>query len=85
MSLRCFTTCFSVSSTKPKLVFSPKDPKIAPIANDPEIKEHLIHAGDEETDHLIWCKKRLDELDGKPSVLNPIWYAGSLQTIACPL
>ena len=47
------------------------------VCKDPEIKEHLIHAGDEETDHLIWCKKRLDELDGKPSVLNPIWYAGS--------
>ena len=49
----------------------------AMVCKDPEIKEHLIHAGDEETDHLIWCKKRLDELDGKPSVLNPIWYAGS--------
>ena len=49
----------------------------AMVCKDPEIKEHLMHAGDEETDHLIWCKKRLDELDGKPSVLNPIWYAGS--------
>ena len=49
----------------------------AMVCKDPEIKEHLIHAGDEETDHLIWCKKRLDELDGKPSILNPIWYAGS--------
>ena len=49
----------------------------AMVCKDAEIKEHLIHAGDEETDHLIWCKKRLDELDGKPSVLNPIWYAGS--------
>ena len=26
---------------------------------------------------LVWCKKRLDELDGSGSVLNPIWYAGS--------
>ena len=49
----------------------------AMVCKDPEIKEHLIHAGDEETDHLIWCKKRLDELDGKPSILTPIWYAGS--------
>ena len=24
-----------------------------------------------------WCKKRLDELDGKGSLLNPLWYAGS--------
>ena len=49
----------------------------AMVCEDDEVKEHLINAGLEETDHLIWCKKRLDELDGKPSVLNPIWYAGS--------
>ena len=49
----------------------------AMVCKDPEIKEHLIHAGDEETDHLIWCKKRLEELNGKPSILNPVWYAGS--------
>ena len=47
------------------------------VCKDPEIREHLIEAGDEETDHLVWCKKRLDELDGNGSVLNPIWYAGS--------
>ncbi|RPG41822.1 MAG: demethoxyubiquinone hydroxylase family protein, partial [Gammaproteobacteria bacterium TMED186] len=42
-----------------------------------EIKKHLIEAGEEETDHLVWCKKRLDELEGRSSILNPIWYAGS--------
>ena len=42
-----------------------------------KVKEHLINAGLEETDHLIWCKKRLDELGGNGSLLNPIWYAGS--------
>ena len=47
------------------------------VCKDKKIKEHLIHAGDDETDHLIWCKKRLDELQGKPSLLNPVWYAGS--------
>ena len=47
------------------------------VCKDPEIRDHLIEAGDEETDHLVWCKKRLDELDGNGSVLNPIWYAGS--------
>tara|TARA_B100000242_G_scaffold256860_1_gene200443 strand:- start:261 stop:896 length:636 start_codon:yes stop_codon:yes gene_type:complete len=47
------------------------------VCKDPEIKEHLIQAGEEETDHLVWCKKRLDELDGKSSILNPLWYAGS--------
>ncbi len=47
------------------------------VCKDPKIKEHLIQAGEEETDHLVWCKKRLDELDGKSSILNPLWYAGS--------
>ncbi len=47
------------------------------VCKDPEIKKHLMHAGEEETDHLVWCKRRLDELGGKSSILNPIWYAGS--------
>jgi ubiquinone biosynthesis monooxygenase Coq7 len=47
------------------------------VCKDPDIKEHLIEAGEEETDHLVWCKKRLDELEGNRSLLNPIWYAGS--------
>lgn len=49
----------------------------AMVCKDKNVKAHLIQAGDEETDHLIWCKKRLEDLDGKPSILNPIWYAGS--------
>ena len=47
------------------------------VCKDQKIKEHLIHAGEEETDHLVWCKKRLDELGGNSSILNPLWYAGS--------
>ena len=47
------------------------------VCEDQKIKEHLIHAGEEETDHLVWCKKRLDELGGNSSILNPLWYAGS--------
>ena len=47
------------------------------VCKDADIKKHLIEAGDEETDHLVWCKKRLDELEGSGSLLNPIWYAGS--------
>jgi len=47
------------------------------VCKNVDIKKHLIEAGDEETDHLVWCKKRLDELEGKGSILNPIWYAGS--------
>tara|TARA_B100001250_G_scaffold414178_1_gene451116 strand:+ start:1431 stop:2066 length:636 start_codon:yes stop_codon:yes gene_type:complete len=47
------------------------------VCKDLKIKEHLIQAGDEETDHLVWCKKRLNELEGNSSILNPLWYAGS--------
>ena len=47
------------------------------VCKDAEVKKHLIEAGEEETDHLVWCKKRLDELAGSGSLLNPIWYAGS--------
>ena len=49
----------------------------AMVCKDAEIKEHLIQAGEEETDHLIWCRKRLEDLNGNPSILNPLWYAGS--------
>ena len=47
------------------------------VCKDQKIKEHLIQAGEEETDHLIWCKNRLDELGGQSSILNPLWYGGS--------
>ena len=49
----------------------------AMVCKDAEVKAHLVQAGEEETDHLIWCKKRLVDLNGKPSILNPVWYAGS--------
>ena len=49
----------------------------AMVCKDSEVKTHLVQAGEEETDHLIWCKKRLEDLNGKPSILNPVWYAGS--------
>jgi ubiquinone biosynthesis monooxygenase Coq7 len=38
----------------------------------------LFHrAAADEIDHLAWCQQRLRELDSRPSVLNPLWYAGS--------
>ena len=48
----------------------------AMVCKDAEVKAHLVQAGEEETDHLIWCKKRLEDLNGKPSILNPVWHAG---------
>jgi 3-demethoxyubiquinol 3-hydroxylase len=35
------------------------------------------HAAREETDHLAWTAERLSELSARPSLLNPLWYAGS--------
>jgi ubiquinone biosynthesis monooxygenase Coq7 len=37
----------------------------------------LLQAASEETDHLHWCQARINELNGRTSLLNPLWYAGS--------
>ena len=42
------------------------------------IKRALGKAADEESDHLAWSAERVRELDGRLSLLNPFWYAGSL-------
>ena len=42
------------------------------------IRQQMQEAADEEIDHLAWCEQRLQELNSKPSLLNPIWYGGSL-------
>ena len=42
-----------------------------------EIKAHLRAAAEEEQDHLSWCAERLNELGGRPSLLNPAFYAAS--------
>jgi len=47
------------------------------FARDPEVRDFMLHAAREETDHLAWCETRLKELGARPSVLNPLWYAGS--------
>jgi 3-demethoxyubiquinol 3-hydroxylase len=49
----------------------------AAVARDETTRAHLLAAAQEETDHLAWCAQRLDELDSRPSLLNPLWYAGS--------
>lgn len=49
----------------------------AVVARDEATRAHLQHAAQEETDHLAWCADRLDELGSRPSVFNPLWYAGS--------
>jgi len=49
----------------------------AVLARNADTRDHLLHAADEETDHLAWCSSRLKELDSRPSLFNPLWYAGS--------
>lgn len=44
---------------------------------DPVLKRHFEAASREETDHLAWTQGRLDELGGRRSLLNPLWYAGA--------
>jgi len=45
--------------------------------DDDATRALLYRAAQEETDHLAWCETRLRELDSRPSLLNPLWYAGS--------
>jgi ubiquinone biosynthesis monooxygenase Coq7 len=49
----------------------------AATARNPEVQAEMQQAADEEIDHLSWCKQRLDELESRPSLLAPLWYAGS--------
>lgn len=44
---------------------------------DPALRAQLAEASREETDHLAWTQQRLDELNDRPSLLNPLWYAGA--------
>jgi ubiquinone biosynthesis monooxygenase Coq7 len=47
------------------------------VARDATIRERFAQAAREEEDHLAWTKDRLDALASRPSLLNPLWYAGS--------
>lgn len=49
----------------------------AAVARDPVLRNQLLEASHEETDHLAWTRQRLDELGARPSLLNPLWYAGA--------
>ena len=42
------------------------------------VKAQLEQAAQEENEHLAWCEQRLTELNSRPSLLNPVWYIGSL-------
>src|ERR1043165_6517135 len=46
-------------------------------ARDPKVRAHMLEAAREEQQHLRWCEERLAELGAGPSLLKPLWYAGS--------
>jgi len=47
------------------------------VSRSPATQQLLLRAAREESDHLAWCETRLQELDSRPSLLNPLWYCGS--------
>jgi ubiquinone biosynthesis monooxygenase Coq7 len=49
----------------------------AAVARDADVRGRMLAAAAEETDHLAWCGERLRELDSRPSLFNPLWYAGA--------
>jgi ubiquinone biosynthesis monooxygenase Coq7 len=50
----------------------------AMTCRDPEIRQALEKAAYEETEHLAWTERRIAELGGRKSFLNPLWYLGAL-------
>ena len=48
------------------------------MSRDPAIRDALRQASQEETEHLAWTERRIAELGGRKSLLNPLWYGGAL-------
>lgn len=46
-------------------------------AKNPEVKASMQQSAAEENDHLNWCEQRIKQLDGRTSLLNPLWYGAS--------
>ncbi len=44
----------------------------------PQVRDKMERAALEENDHLEWCERRVTELGSHTSLLNPLWYSGSL-------
>lgn len=46
-------------------------------AREPALRQHLLASAQDEADHLVWCAERLQELDSRVSLLNPLWFGGA--------
>ena len=49
----------------------------ARMARDHAVREHMQQSAREEGIHLLWCRQRLRELEGRTSILDPAWFLGS--------
>ena len=49
----------------------------AAVTKDAGLRAAFLEAAHEETDHLAWTRERMDALGARPSLLNPVWYAGA--------
>ena len=49
----------------------------AMVTKDAQLRGHLLHAAREEMDHLAWTRERLHALGDRPSLLNPLGFAGA--------
>lgn len=49
----------------------------AATTTDPVLQDFFRQSAAEEADHLAWTRQRLDQLGARPSLLNPVWYAGA--------
>lgn len=50
----------------------------AMMSRDPALRGELERASNEEVEHLAWTERRIEELGGRKSLLNPLWYGVSL-------
>lgn len=48
------------------------------VARQRDVQERLQQSAFEENDHLVWCRSRVEDFNGHVSLLNPLWYVGSL-------
>jgi len=47
------------------------------VERNPKVRSELVHSAAEELDHLSWTERRIKELGGRTSLLNPIFFVGS--------
>ncbi|MBI3102875.1 MAG: 2-polyprenyl-3-methyl-6-methoxy-1,4-benzoquinone monooxygenase [Burkholderiales bacterium] len=49
----------------------------AAVTHDKALRQQMLEAAREETDHLAWTQERIRALGGRESLLNPLWFAGA--------